>query len=941
MSRVASFLTVALFAIGAAAQPVPRLDRISASDPAGAFQTTLSGTAGAVPGAAWVIAIHVDTGHYNIGQAAADGSFSMTLFAAPGGTLEIKVDPAGDALRRVNEGAPLLPTHYGEAASFWGTTLQLPMSTSAEGVSFSISGPTSPLPVWYAEGTVRATDPRPGGSIRIDGTYRLLGSGPASPNARVSIEAGWIALARADGSAAIDQAVFSSSVMTPTGLPIERSGSMFSGGVTRVPLSFTSQDASLVSSFNFTLPVPAAFPSGYYRPVILFRHSNIPVVAADTTKMTRQVSMRRSVQDGFAGFLPVIRIGAPQPAQFESTLLLNSFHAGSRGVGSVESRGRFSLAPRIAMAPERLIVPRRDGRSGAALTYSLEPYVPSLAVADRSEPLTASRIPFRFPSGSLTVSVRAPNGTTRTIGPAPLRQALIDPLTRLGKPLENGPSLSTSLRLSTLDPAFNVAFESDGLHAITLDAVIEDIFGTVWRSRGTYEVEVADPLVIDPGLVPGTPFEVGDRLPVMVTLYPAIAADVEVRFRFESASGKKRDETHRFSTNRFGHGAGPSIPLTEAGEYRIDIGATAVDAGRRYAGRITWGNVVAPRDGAIIVQGKRGIDDLPEPRPQWFFRKQLNHPVNAGHTFFPFHANDVQWMTDETQEAGITAVAFHDPQQLVAPAFLSAYAKQPTVSTGNVEGMRTRIQNGEGPVLSLSSNAIDTHIDPSQTDYWSYGYRFVERPLVRIREAVVEEPGPFTYWRLGDFYALQPGNGANGDRTNDFKFQFSGLVIRGSAVATPQYAIYGSLHVIVDRDDPLGTRVTPPFQGNGGGPNGGPLFHLRGKEIDLFVHPTSIRAGTILERGERGSVAGNAAPTLPARIDVTLTSPSGLVTAITGTANKVGHFSAPQQSLIAGETGVWKARIRAAYEGRTSAGQLAAPYPTGDVLGSRDGEFWF
>ncbi|HVT43225.1 MAG TPA: hypothetical protein VMT00_02435 [Thermoanaerobaculia bacterium] len=934
--RCGTILCLAAGAFLANGQPAPRLDRITASLPSDTLQTTLSGMAGAVPASAKVIAIHVDTGHYNITQAAADGSFSMSLFATPGGTLEIKTDPTGEAIAQVENDLPLLKHHYQRAPSIWGAMLHLP-HRSGNGIPFAVSGPTFPLPIYYAEGFVRDADLRPAGSVRIEGTFRLLGAAATSPNAKVSLEAGWIALARADGTAAIDQAVFASSVMTPTGFPIERFGSLFSGGVAVFPLSLSPSGDDLAAPVNVVLPIPAIFPPGHYRPVIVVRHADLQPIPAEMVKMTLQISQKRGFE--MAAFLPILKIGEPAPASFESTLLLNSFHAGARGVDSVESRGRFSLAPRIAMPAERIVVPRRDAITGSSITYSLEPYIPSLAVSDRSEPLTAPRIPFRFPSGSLSIRLRAPDGSERLIGPAPLKQSVIEPLSRRGSPLENGPSLSTTLRLSTLDPAFNVVFETDGLYTATLDLVVEDVWGNVWTSKGTFEIEVADSLVIDPGLVPGTPFEVGDHLPLEVTLYPPVAADVRVRFRFEGASGPRRDETHFFRTNRFGHGAGPFIPLTEPGEYRIDIAASRAENGRMSSGRMSWGNVVAPRDQSIIVHGRRGIDNLPEPRPQWFFRKQLGASIDAGHTFFPFHDRDVVWLTDETQESGITAVTFQDPQELVAPTLRSIYAKQPNAFPRFVDHS---LEIGEGPVFSLSSTTLDAHVDPAQVDYWSYGYRFVERPLVRIREAVVEEPGPFTYWRLQDLYGLQPGNGANGDRTNDFKFQFGGFVARGTALPSPQYAIYGSLHVIVDKDDELGTRVTPPFQGNGGGPDGGPLFTLKGRPIDLFFHPTALRAGTILERGDRITLAGHIAPTVPGKVEATITSPSGTVQTIEGTANRIGHFSDPRQSLrSATEAGVWKARVRVTFDGRTSGGQLTEPFPTGDVLGSRDGEFWF
>jgi hypothetical protein len=38
---------------------------------------------------------------------------------------------------------------------------------------------------------------------------------------------------------------------------------------------------------------------------------------------------------------------------------------------------------------------------------------------------------------------------------------------------------------------------------------------------------------------------------------------------------------------------------------------------------------------------------------------------------------------------------------------------------------------------------------------------------------------------------------------------------------------------------------------------------------------------------------------------------------------------------------VWKASVKVTFDGVTSGGQVVAPFPVGDVLGSRDGEFNF
>jgi hypothetical protein len=102
-----------------------------------------------------------------------------------------------------------------------------------------------------------------------------------------------------------------------------------------------------------------------------------------------------------------------------------------------------------------------------------------------------------------------------------------------------------------------------------------------------------------------------------------------------------------------------------------------------------------------------------------------------------------------------------------------------------------------------------------------------------------------------------------------------------------------------------------------------------------------VRPGTILHRGAIASFAGYSAPTLPSKIEIVVTSPSGRVRTIAGQANRIGYFYDPSQDFIVGESGVWKADVRIVFDGRTSAGQVTEPYPSGDVLGSREGEFYF
>ena len=54
-----------------------------------------------------------------------------------------------------------------------------------------------------------------------------------------------------------------------------------------------------------------------------------------------------------------------------------------------------------------------------------------------------------------------------------------------------------------------------------------------------------------------------------------------------------------------------------------------------------------------------------------------------------------------------------------------------------------------------------------------------------------------------------------------------------------------------------------------------PLFTLKGEEIDLFIHLTGVRPGSVLETGNTFALVGAIGPTLPAQVSYTVTAPDG------------------------------------------------------------------
>jgi hypothetical protein len=214
----------------------------------------------------------------------------------------------------------------------------------------------------------------------------------------------------------------------------------------------------------------------------------------------------------------------------------------------------------------------------------------------------------------------------------------------------------------------------------------------------------------------------------------------------------------------------------------------------------------------------------------------------------------------------------------------------------------------------------------------------VQRPLVRVREEIGEDAMPPPYWRFHEQYGGQTGVGGNSDLPNDIKFQYAGVVLRGAALDKPRYAIYGSLFVLVPDDDPGGgTRTFPPFRAV---PESGPIMRLKGRDIDLFLHLTGVRPGSVLEVGDTFALAGAVGPPLPASVRYTVTRPDGSQVRFSGRANAVGYYYRQAHDFVVDQPGVYTVDVTVTFRGETSAGPVdPAQPPRGDVLGTANGKF--
>ena len=922
----------------------PKAALISISPPTVDDEVTLSGAAGAVAPGSTVFVSTLNTGHFTTVQATDNGSFTATLFAPAGTSILIRADPFGITVARFLDEFSESEDPSPNILSALPSTILRVADLRGDAIPISGAGKIDwdRFPAWTFHGSLNTHTLTPGNSLRIRGTLRvdsptLQGVGALQVNTDLRLRP----LSDPEGASLLQTKSLASLLLTPTGLPIEREPMPWLTDLAHyreIPLVKTASTQA-EARIDLTLSLPPDLPAGYYSPVLAFFFPDMPSENPPSPQVfPHPFQEPRNVN------LPVVKVGNPAPPHLDYVLLLDTLSNGSRGVLAGEDTDRFGVAQRILTPSETFVIPRLSAASGQPLTYRLEPFVPTLSYFTITSDMPNSpRIPFQFPSGSLTARIRHPDGTETVLGPAPFVQSRSKGLTdEEGFLLDGGGGhLVDAYQLSTMDSRFEVAFTQDGLHIITVEGTIDDIWGHTWTGGGTYDVHVGRVLALDTAVLPGTHFEVGNGFNPGLVVSPPVTADVEVRVQHvpHSDISQLQERVIRGRTNRFGYfqPAGNSVGFDQPGEYRVDITARGRDAqGQLWMGSRTWGGVVAPVNPLIVAHGRRGIDNQDTIGPQWFTRDQLGLEFGDSHLPFPFQSGDVTWL--EEGDSAIPLMSFHDPSRQLT-ALLRQRIDQLEVRLQRVGSFAERVVVGEAPLFSSRPDGLDPHLDPGKVDLWAYSYRSVQRPLVRVREEISEDEIGSPYWRFDDRYANQIGVGAHGDLPGEFKFQYGAAVLHGSALDQAHYAIHGSLFVLVPDDDSTGSRTFPPFQGNGGGPSGGPLFTLKGEEIDLFIHLTGVRPGSVLETGNTFALVGAIGPTLPAKVAYTVTAPDGSKRTFRGQANSIGYYYEADDNFIVDQPGRYTVDLQVTYDGNTSAGQVTSPFPQGHVLGTARGRF--
>lgn len=752
-------------------------------------------------------------------------------------------------------------------------------------------------------------------------------------------ESGWVVAASPENS---------SNFMTVSGLPINgepfvndtRVGTVTYSEIESV--SPTTVRAKFIASYD----IPAVLSDGRYQ--MHLRSGALKSDISSTISFTHNFALgaSTSVLDGRVG---EFEIGAAQSSKIDIALLANDYSNGSRGAIPDERKDKFGITPGVIFNSHQFVVDGTVPFKSERTFHSLEPFIPIVSWTTKGHQVPLP-IKFKFPSGGLSVTVIDPDGRVSMLGPAPFAGTYLnEPYANWGTIGGNGGAAPQQyLKLTTLSDRFNYKFDKYGEYKITVEGSVLDVDDRSYSLSGDFKIVRADPLDLEFGMMPGTPFEVGDHFAPQLIIQPGVPAEVKITLSHYPNSDPTLVEITTFEgfANRFGYydGGVENFVFRKPGEYRVDVYAQHLDTKETlWAGSRTWGGIVETPDTQLEMRGVKGTEGNPNYR-QWFNFDTRPLVIGESNTHVgpSYLTGDISWMHAEDLDRSNSGMT----------GFYTIFDKEGTFR----DGVKNRLSEYSGldltntglPFVSTTDlkTASGSNINPffelkNSNDHWSYYYNASERPGIAAREHIGQLSTRDNYWRFSDTYNYQLGNGQQGDNPNDFKFIFGGGVYRVPQLNESHYLAYGSLWVHLPRDDRVGGRIMPPFQGASAGPSGGPILTLLGRDVDIFYHPLGVRPGSVLEVGDVAAFSGQIAPTLPSEVSLKVVSPSGQTQLIQGIASKIGYFYEPTSNFLIAEAGVYNVEINVTHKGMTSAGMVEAPFPTGGILSPSRNSFQF
>ncbi len=629
-----------------------------------------------------------------------------------------------------------------------------------------------------------------------------------------------------------------------------------------------------------------------------------------------------------------LEIGASlDESQEPLVFFMDTTSDGYQGVYDQVTFPNFGLNLISHMAQETPVL-QRYRSDGSLKEYDFSPFFPRLSAADRNSP-SALYLDLDAKNSSLQITLTTPDGQDIVL-PVVNGQYLRhhhDKNLNLNSRSNGGVHMTDILQMSLKDDtgAYTLSFTKSGDYQLKVLGTLKTLSGKTLSIDQSMGFTVADYLVTPLyATLPMMPLQAGESITPMVTLLPAIPAEVTVAITY--AMGDQTSTTTTFSGTANHSGvfvADAAMAFTQAGVYKVTISTKHTsEAGHIYAGSRVFASVVAQANPSMSTHGKRGIDnffDQGVPANRWFSRDALNaskdYVVGSGHVLAPYEAGDIEWV-EEDAAAVVRASLAYDA---------SLAATQAQCNEGSFD---TWSATGELSITDCVPSAFArplSNVLPTQ-GFSAISYNAAERFSVRVRESIGDEQA-HGYWRFNDSYGNQRGVGTIGDKFSEVKFQYIGTQVNDYENSQSHFLSYASLLVLSKDDDAPqnDTRVFPPFNGHGSQPGGGAILSLGDRDVDGFIWPTTLIPGSVLNKGQALPFYGQMAPTLPMHLDLTITAPDGTELLHKSQANKNGFVQT--NNLTFDQAGVYRIQPTLTYKlGQfTSAGMLMDPL-TSDIV---------
>jgi hypothetical protein len=684
-----------------------------------------------------------------------------------------------------------------------------------------------------------------------------------------------------------------STILTPSGLPIEGGGSAaisrFNSYTQRLPVdvmietafsTFSNDNGWYSGSLYGSLNLPNNLPPGIYRlrldfgfksgsKYLDFNSATIGTRPTDLTSVSCLYSppITASGWDSNGKWIDAAQI-VRKPYW---DLLWDYYSNGYRGVVSAEDQKLVAISPR-SIIHDDVILPKVNV-NGNAISYNIEPNF----LFDNDN--TLRNIPMNYKTGQYTVKITLPNGTIQNLGTA-----------NFAAKRGNGVTTQNSAFTAWKPPIY-------GNYSIEASGWILDVWGNRYQGGGNYTFWIGNRLTVATATFQGMAYNVGNRYGRDLAFNPPVPANVTLKAKLYLNSDPNNVTTVVSSGvatmgGLWGAAQGMvPLPFNAPGEYFATVTATYSDSGGvLWVAAMTHAGVVYPANSSIVAHGKK----LQLPNGSLVDRGQTltegyNSPdgtLHLQHINFPYNFSDVLEIASEFQGSN-----------KIEPVLTYNNVTNPSTYDSNMQGI------GHTNIVTKTSNGLSPEMFPEYITDLQYFYGAGAEPGFNARFIVAYDYTRAPYWPTSNTnFGGQFGASNNGDMPGTIYRLLGGVVLRNKD-KIPSYAGYQATAFIL----PKGTnnnRIVGPGDENLPSPDNTPAR--------FFLVP--VRPGSTYELGATFTPVLQIDPILPCNVTFTLISPDNTTYISTGQGDQYGYF-AGSKGFPLNQSGVWTYYVNATWNG--------------------------